>query len=211
MKTPREYFQNLQNKIVTKQMLVDCLYSVNKRAKNCRDKEREYRQEYQNNYHYFRYNKFDNEYAYRQKKEQYYQYKEELLSILTPTCIHKEPWGYERKRIKDIDDVKEYQKHLMARDFVWANCYLDYETGIEVYFVDIELKNRPIYHYYLFYDLGEHTFHTPIENPEEYPDLEIIEINKLETEGHEIIDLISMQFVMKVIALIESGDYQYQN
>ena len=76
MKTPREYFQNFQNKIITKQMLVDCLYSVNKRAKNCRDKEREYRQEYQNNHHYFRYNKFDNEYAYRQKKEQYYKYKE---------------------------------------------------------------------------------------------------------------------------------------
>lgn len=41
MKTPKEYRDNLLNHIITKQMLVDCLYSVNKRAKNYRDKERE--------------------------------------------------------------------------------------------------------------------------------------------------------------------------
>lgn len=33
MKTPKEYRDNLLNHIITKQMLVDCLYSVNKRAK----------------------------------------------------------------------------------------------------------------------------------------------------------------------------------
>ena len=43
MKTPKEYSDNLSNHIITKQMLVDCLYSVNKRAKNYRDKEREQR------------------------------------------------------------------------------------------------------------------------------------------------------------------------
>ena len=43
MKTPKEYRDNLLNHIITKQMLVDCLYSVNKRAKNYRDKEREQR------------------------------------------------------------------------------------------------------------------------------------------------------------------------
>lgn len=41
MKTPLEYTKNLKNKIITKQMLLDCLYSSNKRAKNYRDKERE--------------------------------------------------------------------------------------------------------------------------------------------------------------------------
>lgn len=43
MKTPKEYRDNLLNHIITKQMLVDCLYSVNKRAKNYRDKERKQR------------------------------------------------------------------------------------------------------------------------------------------------------------------------
>ena len=46
MKTPKEYRDNLLNHIITKQMLVDCLYSVNKRAKNYRDKEREQRAYY---------------------------------------------------------------------------------------------------------------------------------------------------------------------
>lgn len=41
MRTPYEYTKNLKNGIITRDMLLDCLYSVNKRAKNFRDKERE--------------------------------------------------------------------------------------------------------------------------------------------------------------------------
>lgn len=33
MKTPKEYRDNLLNHIITKQMLVDCLYSVNNEPK----------------------------------------------------------------------------------------------------------------------------------------------------------------------------------
>ena len=33
MKTPLEYTKNLKNHIITPQMLLDCLYSSNKRAK----------------------------------------------------------------------------------------------------------------------------------------------------------------------------------
>lgn len=33
MRTPKEYTQNLKQKIITKQMLADCLYSVNKRQR----------------------------------------------------------------------------------------------------------------------------------------------------------------------------------
>lgn len=39
MKTPTEYSKNIKNHIITDRMLVDCLYSVNKKAKNWRDKE----------------------------------------------------------------------------------------------------------------------------------------------------------------------------
>lgn len=46
MRTPKEYTNNIKNHIITKQMLLDCLYSSNKRAKNWRDKEREYRHSY---------------------------------------------------------------------------------------------------------------------------------------------------------------------
>ena len=43
MKTPLEYTKNLKNHIITPQMLLDCIYSTNKRAKNWRVKEQEYR------------------------------------------------------------------------------------------------------------------------------------------------------------------------
>ena len=43
MKAPKTYTENLKNKIITQDMLCDCLFSVNKRAKNCRDKIREYK------------------------------------------------------------------------------------------------------------------------------------------------------------------------
>lgn len=40
MKTPALYVQNLNNHIITTDMLANCLYSSNKRAKNWRDKGR---------------------------------------------------------------------------------------------------------------------------------------------------------------------------
>lgn len=43
MKTPKRFTDNLKNRVITKEMLGVALYSVNKRAKNCRDKERSYR------------------------------------------------------------------------------------------------------------------------------------------------------------------------
>ena len=144
------------------------------------------------------------------KKEEYYSYKEKLLSVLTPNCIHKEPAGYERIRLKSTDNYKEYIKHLKAGDYVWRNSYFDHEFCMEVDFVDIEDKNRPKYRYYLFYDIGgEHTFHTPIKEEEskDYPQLEIVEIDTLDTHGKEITDLVSIQFVRKIIDLIQSGNY----
>lgn len=33
LKTPKQYNDNLKNKIITEEMFSDCLYSVNKRAK----------------------------------------------------------------------------------------------------------------------------------------------------------------------------------
>ena len=38
-----DYQDNLKKKIITEKMLADCLYSVNKRAKNYRDKANEYK------------------------------------------------------------------------------------------------------------------------------------------------------------------------
>lgn len=207
MKTPKEYTENLNKKIITKQMLLDALYSSNKRAKNYRDRERDYRSYYRDNY--YAYDKYDNIEKCKIKKKEYYDQKKKMLSILNPTCIHIEQYGYEKERIYDYDE--DYKKHKKKKDFVWENCYWDYEEEREVWFGDILLEDEPLYHYYLFYDLGgEHTFHSPIEfdEIENYEYLECIEINVLQTEGHEINDLISNQFVTKLIKLIESKDYE---
>jgi hypothetical protein len=71
----------------------------------------------------------------------------------------------------------------------------------------------PVDKYYLFYDFGEHSFHTPIEecDLEKYPDLEKIRIENLYTHGEDILDLISVQFVDKILSLIASKNYQYVN
>lgn len=205
MQTYKEYQQNLKNKIITKDMLLSCLYSSNKRAKNCRDKEREYRHYLRNN-RYF-YDKYDNIKKYQKKKEEYYKQKEIMLSILKPVCIHKELYGYEKERIYDYD--KRYSKCL--KKFVWENCFWDDEFCREVWFGDIEHKDKPLYHYYLFYDLnGNHTFHSPIDEKEideKYSDLDIVKIDRLETFGADIDGLISNQFVCKLIKLIESKDF----
>ena len=67
-----------------------------------------------------------------------------------------------------------------------------------------------MYHYYLFYDVGgNHTFHTPI-NEEDVClyDLEVKSIDQIYTTGYDIADLLSNQFVTKVIDLIKSEDYK---
>lgn len=203
MKTPKEFTTNLKRGIITKKMLELALFSVNKRAKNMRDKERDYRG-------YSRFNYYD---KYHNKKLEYYAQKDIMLSLLDVICIHKEFIRYERERIYDYE--KRYNKIVEKGDYVWANCFYDYEEDHEVYFVDIELKNKPIYFYYKFYELGEHSFHTPIDELEvekyvKNHHLQIIEIDGLNTKGEDIHELVSPQFVKKLIALIESKEFIFK-
>lgn len=211
MKTPKEYTENIKKGIITQRMLIDSLYSVNKRAKNCRDKVREYSSYLRGRpYVYDKYNYID---MYTGKKEEYYAEKEKLLTVLEPKCIHREFIGYERRRIYDYE--KDYDRYLKKNAFVWENCFWNAEEMREVWFGDIELKDKPKYHYYLFYDVGDkYTFHTPIEEKEakekEKEGLKIILLDgALETFGHEISDLLSVQFVKKMVALVDSKNYTY--
>ncbi len=86
MLTSKEYKENLKNNIITYQMLDDALYSLNKRAKNHRDKAREYRE-------YCHYNHLRDKYHNIQKenflKEEFYDKKEILLTLLTPCAVHE--------------------------------------------------------------------------------------------------------------------------
>ena len=145
---------------------------------------------------------------YEEKMEGYYSIKEELLSFIKPNCIHKELNHYERTRIYDYQ--KQYEsvfEEYDEDDIVWQNCYYDYEEEREVYFVDVIDRDCPVYFYYLFYDLGEYSFHTPLKdfNEDKNNDLQIVEIDSLYTEGKEINDLLSVSFVKKVLGLLKSN------
>lgn len=190
MKTPKEYTKNLKNHIITEDMIVDCLYSVNKRAKNFRDKAQEYKHSY---YHGI---------SQQNDMKRYYGYKEQLLSFFEPTCIHKQFAGYLRRRVYDYE--KDYNKQS-NRNIVWENCYYDRDEDREVWFYDYETKTKK-YLYFLYYVIGEQGFHSPIENPSKYAyPIEAID-DDFTTEGRDITELVSTQFVMKVLETLATQE-----
>jgi len=202
MVTCKEYRNNAEQRIITKEMLSVCLYSVNKRAKNMRDKQRAYADVRKHNRYFF--DKYGYEDAYRKKKQEYYALKECLLSIVEPDCIHIEQQNHRQRVFSYERDFHNYSK----ADIVYRNSYYDYERDCVVSFIDTVTKADK---YYLFYDLGKYSFHVPIESVKvaEYKHLPKKEIDNLKTFGHDINDLISMQFVNKVVSLIQSGNYTY--
>lgn len=196
MKTPKEYIDNLKKGVITEDMFSDCLFSLNKRAKNYRDKAREQRNEY-------------GKYAITEnndvKKAYYYKLKELLLKLLVPVCIHCEFAGYERRRIYDYEpDYAKYRNR-----FVWENHFYSSEAGYEVWFGDIELTDKPRYRYYFYYKLGSHSYHKPIDESMAYKhsELEVKEVKEIVTYGKDIGQLLSMNFVNKVFDLLETGNY----
>ena len=211
MKTPAKYTKNLQQGIITDEMLEMALFSVNKRAKNWRDKKREYRNI---NRYYRGYCRYDNSVKAEQEETAMYHRKEQLLSILKPVCIHREKAGYEKIRIYDYEQNfdEQYIDAMLRGQVVWTNSFWDYDLNDEIFFFDKVNLNKPKYRYYLYYVLGEHTFHTPItENKVRQYTLPVETINTLNTHGNEVQELISVQFVDKLIALIESGEYKFEH
>ena len=87
MRTPSEYTRYLKNNILTIQMLEDCAYSSNKRAKNARDNQAYYRNLRIEN-RFFR-DKYGNEDAARLKKEEYYLSLSQLVYIKNLQDIKK--------------------------------------------------------------------------------------------------------------------------
>lgn len=204
MKTSKEITSNIKKRIVTKSMVDEALYSANKRAKNHRDNERYYRGCCYNKY---RERNIERE---KEEKKKMYGYKEILLSILKPSCIHKEPL-YKKVRVNEDDRYfkKLWKKHKEDAIRVYRNNY--YGDGSIEFFEYLEKDEIIGYHYYLFYEMPNHTYHSPINEEQllDYKDLEVKEIDRLVTAGDDIHGLMSVQAVRKIIALIESGDYQY--
>lgn len=203
MRTPKRYTDLIKNKKITNQIIAECIYSVNKRAKNYRDKIKDYKQG-----GFYKY-KEDNIENAKEQKEKYYSMKEDLLLNFSPKLIHKKYDGEKIQRVYSYQ--KNYTKlyNEKRNDIVWENSYYDYDRNKEVDFFDYSLGEKK-YLYFLYYEIGEYSFHTPIteERVEKNTQLEIKEIDEnFQTHGADIVDLLSTQFVQKVIDLLDSGDY----
>ena len=99
MRTPKEYSEYAKKGIVTLAMVENVLYSLNKRAKNYRDKARGYRE---SNSIY--------SYDYDEKKWEYYQKKTDILSHCTCrlSAVHAVSTTIKRKYTEDDDEYYRY-------------------------------------------------------------------------------------------------------
>ena len=203
MRTPKKYTDLIKNKEITNQIIAECIYSVNKRAKNYRDKIEDYKQA---GFYKYKENNIENA---KEQKEKYYSMKEDLLLNFSPKLIHKQYAGEKRQRVYSYQKNYEKLYNEKRNDIVWENSYYDYDRNKEVDFFDYSLGEKK-YLYFLYYEIGEYSFHTPIteERVEKNTQLEIKEIDEnFQTHGADIVDLLSTQFVQKVIDLLDSGDY----
>ena len=203
MRTPKRYTDLIKNKKITNQIIAECIYSVNKRAKNYRDKIEDYKQA---GFYKYKENNIENA---KEQKEKYYSMKEDLLLNFSPKLVHKQYVGEKRQRVYSYQKNYEKLYNEKRNDIVWENSYYDYDRNKEVDFFDYSLGEKK-YLYFLYYEIGEYSFHTPIteERAEKNTQLEIKEIDEnFQTHGADIVDLLSTQFVQKVIDLLDSGDY----
>ena len=203
MRTPKRYTDLIKNKKITNQIIAECIYSVNKRAKNYRDKIED-----SNQAGFYKYKEINNEKA-KEQKERYYSMKEDLLLNFSPKLVHKQYVGEKRQRVYSYQKnfAKLYNEKI--NDITWENSYYDSDRNKEIDFFDYSLGEKK-YLYFLYYEIGEYSFHTPIteERAEKNTELEIKEIDEnFQTHGADIVDLLSTQFVQKVIDLLDSGDY----
>lgn len=96
-----------------------------------------------------------------------------------------------------------------TNDIIWKNSYYDYDKDMEVEFFDYRLGTKK-YLYFLYYEIGEYSFHSPITEKitEGNTGLEIQEIDEnFKTHCSKIEGLLSIQFVKKVLELLQSEDY----
>lgn len=202
MKPPKEYLKNLKNHTITEKMLSDCLFSVNNRALNSRDNEYKYT-------HYIP-DPYGNANKYRKKKLEYYSMKRVLLSVLEPAHVQK---GEVLQRKRTYDYEEEYEDILKSGNYVNNSGFYDPDRKEHVEFV-VQMIPQSVY--YLVYTVGTRTFRVPIQESEikQHPDLEVIDTGRTTpVYGDITADMLSVQFVEKIVLLIKSGQYEliFQN
>ena len=197
MTPSKEYLKNLKHHTITEQMLSDCLFSVNNRALNSRDSEYKYT-------HYIP-DTYGNANKYRKKKQEYYSMKKVLLSILEPSHIQKGE-VLQRKRTYE----EGYEEILKSGNYVNNSGFYDPERKEHVEFV-VQMIPQTVY--YLVYQVGNCSFRLPIQQSDviRRPDLDVKDAGRIPpVYGDITVDMLSVQFVEKVLKLVKSGNYTLQ-
>ena len=188
MKTPITYSKMIKENKITADILGAVLYSINKRAKNWRDKKREYKT--------LRYDRYNNYEKALENEQHYYNMKETILNKLQPTAIHKEVKV--REHIKRIFDYEEEFYTVDDNAVIAENEYLDRCNDTIVAYKKIKrIESKTLY--YLYYEIGDYSFHKPIvEDDINKYNLEIYSLENFKTYGQDINNLLSTQFCNKV-------------
>jgi len=177
MKQTNDVKKNLKNGVVTQEMFGSAIFSYNKRAKNMRDKEREWRDYYRGQR--YLYDKYDNEGQCRAKKEEYYSRKADCLKFVKPTALHI----VERERT-----CREWDEYLNEWDYdtyTFYEYYLLYKIGTFSFHSPITKEE---------YDALKDTLPTE-------------ELYDFETHGEDIEELMSVQTANKILNGLKSGQY----
>ena len=111
MKTPKLYNDLINEKKITNEIIAECVYYVNKRAKNYRDKIKEYK-----NGRFHQHLERNIEKA-EEEMGKYYQLKEEFLKVFTTNLIHKQFIGEKKKRVYSYE--KNYEKLLKEKIMIF--------------------------------------------------------------------------------------------
>lgn len=196
MKPPKDYLKNLKHHTITKQMLSDCIYSINNRALNSRDSEYKYT-------HYIP-DTYGNANKYRKKKLEYYGMKKVLLSVLKPSHIQK---GEVLQRHRTYDYEDGYEDILKSGNYVNNSGFYDTDRKEHVEFV-VQMIPQTVY--YLTYTVSNRTFRVPLAESEikQHPDLEVVDVGRITpVYGDITANMLSVQFVEKIVQLIKSRNY----
>ena len=209
MDAPEIFYENLSKGIITYDMLDSALFSLNKRAKNYRDKKRKAKKSLYAQAQLFGFDNPEKPEEAENMEKEFYTKKERLLQIVKPVCIHQELAGYKKDYIYDTDEINYPDIFI---DSIFHNRVLDRgicrKEGKDIRF--FVRKGEPYYRYYFFRCVGTHTYHSPINKETALSSgLPIHMISEIKTEGTRNENLITEDFADQMLALVDSGTYVY--
>lgn len=192
MKTPENYTKQLKDKNLSEEVIAHVLYSINKRAKNYRDKKKEYAN---STYLY----SIQNYTHYDEKMNEAYKMKHDILSIYEPIEIHKTTYhNTYKKRIYETDP--NYDK--ISRKNVIK---IEYDFQRNQHYKMCHISNKET-KFFLYFEISDFKFHMPIREIEleKFRHLLIKKLeNNFNTKGRHSTELLSPQFCKKVFLLLQ--------